>query len=842
MFENEIQKISDYYRSKIKDLGQYFTYEQLLSVDLHPAVLHYISAEIDYLIYEDRKKLLKNSAFDYSGEKISYYFSQIANEIKKSKRFSADFISKLIFHATTFNTHFVARPDWTLIKFIFPEGENKTPGEIKQLLKYVYFYPYLPRVIQSYFSKKKLLSVSVHEFESLLRKIDEITVQEDAAKLLVQAISSIAAFFNFTETEEPEFPVKAVKLFAKEKNLNYYYDLIVRAFPDDTVSVTKSKILETLQIIEKEETAEGKISPPPVNKPQIKTDDTTETEKEKSSPEIDKDTSEIFVTTEEESREKELNEDISEPGQGNKTLVGTKDTSLKEENMEKTEKEQFFKETPKEISSNEEETIENQTEPGGVTESETPKVETAIEEVPQDISEAKNEEAGPIASQEEKLITTVQETKETEEQTPLEAEEQFESAEEESSEFEKEEPTEEILSESEPPSFEEQPSLFDQTGEAESVIEEETEPAEAEEVLPQNELTETKEKSEMDKAPSETEDKPQPELAEKTEAEITEEVNTENIPENETTISETQAESENVETLPNAEETEQPDVFGIENTDVETFEGKNETDSEATTEETETEESTAQTEPASVEEISEEKTEPLQENIEEEIPQEDVQAEKETEENFNDTPDESSEQMEESVPNYELEILDEDDEFEILAEESLEEDKSQKEESTAKETEEGQTDSVEKELPEMPKEEINEIKDETLESKPAQEESEILSSQNKTEETHVESSQSDADDGKAPQNKDESQAKENKIKGLDAAKLLENKNTARIIESVFDYDMEDFTNAIVQLAGAADEKEAFEKLDKIFDDYNVNPDSKEGMIFKEIISDYFNKV
>ena len=134
MFEREIKFIYDFNLNKVNKLGPYFTFEQLASSGIHPAILHYISAEIDYLIFEDRQQLLKNSVFDYSGEKISLLFSQISNEVKHSKRFSLEYVSKLILHASSFIINFLVRPKWTLVKFVFDEGDHKTTSEIKQIL------------------------------------------------------------------------------------------------------------------------------------------------------------------------------------------------------------------------------------------------------------------------------------------------------------------------------------------------------------------------------------------------------------------------------------------------------------------------------------------------------------------------------------------------------------------------------------------------------------------------------------------------------------------------------------------------------------------------------------
>ena len=97
MFENEIKRIYSHNLNKVKNLGSYINFEQLISANLHPAILQYISAEIDYRIFEDRQKILKDSVFDYSSEKIRHHFSQINKELKKNKRFSQQYINMRTF-------------------------------------------------------------------------------------------------------------------------------------------------------------------------------------------------------------------------------------------------------------------------------------------------------------------------------------------------------------------------------------------------------------------------------------------------------------------------------------------------------------------------------------------------------------------------------------------------------------------------------------------------------------------------------------------------------------------------------------------------------------------------
>jgi hypothetical protein len=233
MFEREIKFIYDFNLNKVKRLGPYFTFEQLSTTDIHPAIFHYISAEIDFLVFEDRQKLLKNSAFDYSGEKISYSFVQITEELKKTKRFSLEYVAKLILHASSFTINYLIRPKWTLSKFVFDESNHKSTNEIKQILNYIYYYKYLIKIITSYINTKKILSMNVEEFETLLNKADKLGVESYLPNIIITSLKSMAEFFNIGEVKKLRIPLMAVELFLEEKELTKHLDILNDNFGND---------------------------------------------------------------------------------------------------------------------------------------------------------------------------------------------------------------------------------------------------------------------------------------------------------------------------------------------------------------------------------------------------------------------------------------------------------------------------------------------------------------------------------------------------------------------------------------------------------------------------------
>ncbi len=219
MFEKEIKFIIDFTLNRIKRLGSFFTFEKLASAEIHPAIILYISAQLELLIYEDRKKLLQNSSFDYSGSEISKYFNLISEEIKKNKRLAFEDVKTLVSHAVTFNINYLVRPNWTLSKLIFDETKTRNVNEIKMMLNYLYYYDYVRNVFLGYFSKRKIISLSETEFESILNKVDKQMFGEHTRDLIDNALVSIGDFFNEGGLNKTRITTQTVEVFLKEKNL-----------------------------------------------------------------------------------------------------------------------------------------------------------------------------------------------------------------------------------------------------------------------------------------------------------------------------------------------------------------------------------------------------------------------------------------------------------------------------------------------------------------------------------------------------------------------------------------------------------------------------------------------
>ena len=263
MFEKEIQFITDFNLNKIKRLGSFFTLDDLTKAKVHPAIVRYISAEIDYLIFLDRQNLLQKSVFDYSGTELAQHFLAISQEIKKNKLLPYEEVKKIIQQAVTFQLTYLLRPVWTLKKFVFDTSEVRSQEEVKMFFNYLYFYDYYKKIFLTILEKKQLLTITIFEFESFLEKIQKQLLEQQMKNVLENALIDIAEFLNTGEVIKTRLSIETLEIFLKDKGLHNHIFRIRKLLSVDPkqkfeLSEIQSALFSSLSFEVEEELAEEK--------------------------------------------------------------------------------------------------------------------------------------------------------------------------------------------------------------------------------------------------------------------------------------------------------------------------------------------------------------------------------------------------------------------------------------------------------------------------------------------------------------------------------------------------------------------------------------------------------
>ena len=332
MFEKEIKFIGDFCFNKVRNLGNVFTLDKIIATGIHPAIVQYISAELEYMIYSDRRKLLQQSYFDYTGKEISDHFKKISNEIKKNKKISLEDSKKLIFQAVSFNINYLVRPKWSLTKLIFNDQPVISVEEMKMMLNYLFYYDYFKFVLTGYITKRNLVQISSTEFDLILNKIDRELLSSNQEQLIENSFTSIGDFFNIGGGDKNKISLTAVEIFFKEKNLVELLVKLQKAIPGEIKKqYDKQEIERILFSPEKEvETKTDRKEEPvevdtEVNEPDVEPE--FEESENNSSEGFEKPSAESFLTPEEEqallslyNEEPKVDEEIEKSSSEMKTI------------------------------------------------------------------------------------------------------------------------------------------------------------------------------------------------------------------------------------------------------------------------------------------------------------------------------------------------------------------------------------------------------------------------------------------------------------------------------------------------------------------------------------------
>ncbi|MDY0080479.1 MAG: hypothetical protein RBR95_07820 [Ignavibacteriaceae bacterium] len=244
MFESEINTIITENLLKISTLGPYLTIPGLSGSGINPAIVTYVSAEIDYLVYSDRKKLIHRSLFDYSGDVIESLFSQISKEIKSKTVLKQEEVSKLIEQAVLYNLYYLLRPRWTLVKFIYNEEFVKTVEEIKICLNYIHFYPYIKEILLNFFDKKNLAEFTKDEFTELMQNLQDKLMKAKPREVIKRELKQIAEYLN--PADDTTIPLSAVRIYLKEKEDPLFLTNLTLELGEETNGLCSLSMIEEI--------------------------------------------------------------------------------------------------------------------------------------------------------------------------------------------------------------------------------------------------------------------------------------------------------------------------------------------------------------------------------------------------------------------------------------------------------------------------------------------------------------------------------------------------------------------------------------------------------------------
>ncbi|MBN2572494.1 MAG: hypothetical protein JXA68_10230 [Ignavibacteriales bacterium] len=276
MFKEEIKNIFNKSIIKLESIGNTCTFYDLLKTNLHPAILQYISAELDYVVFEDRLKFSESTLINYKDTTFNESFNIIADDVKKNKVFEKEYFIKLILYAVSFNINFITQPIETVKKFLFDGKEIKTKTEIAKTINYFYYYDYLRKAVQLFLDKSKD-KIKLVEFNSYIDKVEEKLRTKYIRNVIKTFVNSISDFWKNIGNENIILSTNVVEVFLNEmkldrardkfldeftnrsgklsdiKDIKIFFDFLFQGIFYSTSRITSESVKPTEKIIQHEE-------------------------------------------------------------------------------------------------------------------------------------------------------------------------------------------------------------------------------------------------------------------------------------------------------------------------------------------------------------------------------------------------------------------------------------------------------------------------------------------------------------------------------------------------------------------------------------------------------------
>lgn len=251
MFEDIIkQKASDIMCSLSKSGESVNLYQLMFNPKLSHWVKTYLTAEVDWWIYEEESFRLANARFNMKDPKLSAFISQYNELLKKNAVFSCSILSSIVLDAIKVQLNVLCRPRTALQWFVFRWEQSKPYHEVVKSLNYLSEYAYLIDGFQQYVQDNKLITnqndlISCHQFNKIIREVDNQYLANLSPEDFIQLLSPLFEFFNkdSISSDTAKIPVATVILFLDDKEMSIIASRLENLYKTGEVQSISKKYL-----------------------------------------------------------------------------------------------------------------------------------------------------------------------------------------------------------------------------------------------------------------------------------------------------------------------------------------------------------------------------------------------------------------------------------------------------------------------------------------------------------------------------------------------------------------------------------------------------------------------
>ncbi len=225
MFEKEIAQLHHIIQKNTIGNADSVALKHIVESNIPTNVKSFFKAEVEWLLFTERKKEQRSTLFDYQHEDIQLLQEQMDMLLMYHYTFSKKAFFLSLDRCIHFLFNFLCRPQWTLENFLFEEKDTINADELKVKFKFCFDYRYYGLIADQYLQSKKMTELSKENAIALFDKIDNEIIKNHSATELAKMTETFFDFVSYIHQHgeqniERGVPTKATVYFFEDKHLS----------------------------------------------------------------------------------------------------------------------------------------------------------------------------------------------------------------------------------------------------------------------------------------------------------------------------------------------------------------------------------------------------------------------------------------------------------------------------------------------------------------------------------------------------------------------------------------------------------------------------------------------
>lgn len=267
MFEKEIADAELIIQKNTIGNGDSFALKHLLESNIPYNVKNFFKAEVEWLLYTERKKEQRSSKFNYLQEDIQLLQEQMDTLLIFHYTFDKKGFSDSLDRCIHFLFNFLCRPQWTLENFLFDESDFITVDDLKRKFRFCSDYRYYWSVLEPYCTSKNFTGINKPDLIHLLKKIDREIIKTQSAVELARMTAPLYQFIHFIhdtggDIADEQCPTKALVYFFEDKHITGVAQHLLKMRDFGKTKITFNELIQELKdsFVTKEFSIEEEVS------------------------------------------------------------------------------------------------------------------------------------------------------------------------------------------------------------------------------------------------------------------------------------------------------------------------------------------------------------------------------------------------------------------------------------------------------------------------------------------------------------------------------------------------------------------------------------------------------